>query len=123
MLPTENRAAVSGVAHHWIELADTSLHYVTAGRAGPLILLVHGFPETWWAFHELIPLLSEDHRVVAVDLRGFGDSATGSGETGSAVAAEDLHQLIDALDLGAVHVVGQDIAGATVFRLAALHPE
>ena len=53
----------------------TELHYVTAGNEGSPVLLVHGFPESWWTFRKLIPLLSEHHRVVAVDLRGFGDSA------------------------------------------------
>ena len=38
-------------------------------------MLVHGFPETWWAFRKLIPLIAASHRVLAVDLRGFGDSA------------------------------------------------
>ena len=52
----------------------TDLHYVAAGTTGSPILLVHGFPETWWGFHKLIPLLSDRHRVFAVDLRGFGDS-------------------------------------------------
>lgn len=115
-------ATLPGVVHCRIELADTTLHYVTAGTSGPPVLLVHGFPETWWAFRELIPLLAEDHRVVAVDLRGFGDSAIASGNTGSAVAAEDLRLLVEAVDLGPVHVVGQDIAGATVVRLAVSHP-
>ena len=111
------------ITHHRSEINGTGLHYVTAGRAGSPILLVHGFPETWWAFHRVIPLLAEHHRVIAVDLRGFGDSDTGPGEHDSATTAEDLHQLIAHLGLGPVHLTGQDIAGATVFRLAAHHPE
>ena len=47
---------------------------MSAGTEGSPVLLVHGFPETWWTFHKLIPRLSEHHRVFAVDLRGFGDS-------------------------------------------------
>ncbi|TQS40140.1 alpha/beta fold hydrolase [Cryptosporangium phraense] len=105
------------ITHHHFE----GLHYVSAGEAGPPILLVHGFPESWWAFHELIPLLATDHRVFAVDLPGFGESAAGS--TDSASAAEDLHRLIAHLDVGPVHLTGQDISGATVYRLAANHPD
>ncbi|GCE37952.1 epoxide hydrolase [Rhodococcus wratislaviensis] len=101
----------------------TELHYVSAGVAGSPILLVHGFPESWWTFHKVIPLLAETHRVCAVDLRGFGDSSNADGEYGSATSAEDLHQLIAHLGLGPVHLTGQDIAGSTVFRLAATHPE
>src|SRR5690242_3478452 len=108
--------------HHDARINGTTLHYVTAGESGSPVLLVHGFPETWWAFHRLIPLLAARHRVVAVDLRGFGDSANEPGDYDSATAAQDLHDLVDELDLGPVHLAGQDIAGATVFRLAATHP-
>ncbi|MBP2355929.1 pimeloyl-ACP methyl ester carboxylesterase [Kribbella aluminosa] len=100
----------------------TTLHYVAAGTGGTPILLVHGFPETWWSFHKLIPLLAAHHRVFAVDLRGFGDSGNGAGPYDSATAAEDLHQLIEQLGVGPVHVTGQDISGASVFRLATTYP-
>jgi pimeloyl-ACP methyl ester carboxylesterase len=85
------------------------------------ILLVHGFPETWWTFRKLIPLLAVSHRVFAVDLRGFGDSASEAGEHDSKTSAEDLHLLIRQLDVGPVHLTGQDISGGTVFRLATTH--
>ncbi|WP_435174323.1 alpha/beta fold hydrolase [Actinacidiphila sp. bgisy145] len=114
-------ATIPEVAHHRVELNGTTLHYVAAGSSGTPILLVHGFPETWWAFHRLIPLLARNHRVFAVDLRGFGDSGNGPGPYDSATAAEDLHLLIEHLGVGPVHLTGQDIAGATVFRLAAAY--
>ena len=116
-------ATLPGIAHHHAEVNGTELHYVSAGTSGSPILLVHGFPETWWAFHKLIPRLAPRHRVFAVDLRGFGDSDEVSGEYGSATSAEDLHQLIAQLNVGPVHLTGQDISGATVFRLATAHPE
>ena len=59
----------------------------------------------------------------AVDLRGFGDSGNGPGAYDSATAAEDLHQLNAHFGAGPVHLTGQDISGATVFRLATAHPE
>ena len=108
--------------HHTAQLDGTDLHYVSAGTTGSPILLVHGFPETWWIFHKVIPLLAETHRVFAVDLRGFGDSSTAADDHDSATAATDLHRLIEHLDVGPVHVTGQDISGGTVFRLAATHP-
>jgi pimeloyl-ACP methyl ester carboxylesterase len=116
-------ATVPGVTHHHMEVNGTRLHYVSAGTSGSAILLVHGFPETWWAFHKLIPLLAATHRVFAVDLRGFGDSDNGPGVYDSKTSAEDLHCLIQKLNVGAVHLTGQDISGASVFRLAATHPE
>ncbi|MFF0456018.1 alpha/beta fold hydrolase [Nocardia africana] len=116
-------ATIPGVDHHRISLNGTELHYVATGTAGSPVLLVHGFPETWWVFHKLIPLLSEHHRVFAVDLRGFGDSATATREHDSATAAKDLIDLIARLDVGPVHLTGQDISGPTTFRVAATHPE
>lgn len=115
--------ATGEIAHHRAQVNGTTLHYVSAGETGSPVLLVHGFPESWWAFHKLIPLLARSHRVFAVDLRGFGDSAPAEDDFNSAVAAEDLHQLIAQIDLGPVHLSGQDIAGGTVFRLAATHPD
>lgn len=111
-----------GVTHHRIAVAGTHLHCVSAGDGGSPILLVHGFPESWWAFHKLIPLLASDHRVIAVDLRGFGDSDSAASDHDSAIAAEDLSGLVDALDLGRVHLVAQDISGATAYRFAARSP-
>jgi len=108
--------------HGTTRLDDAELHHVSAGDAGSPVLLVHGFPETWWTFHRLLPLLAGRHRVVAVDLRGFGDSSPADGEHTSARAAADLHRLVVELGLGAVHLVGQDVAGATVLRLATDHP-
>lgn len=112
-----------GLTHHRVRLNDTTLHYVAAGTTGSPIVLVHGFPETWWSFHKVIPLLAATHRVFAVDLRGFGDSDHDAGAYDSATSAEDLHQLVQHLDVGPVHLTCQDISGGTVFRLATLHPE
>jgi pimeloyl-ACP methyl ester carboxylesterase len=109
--------------HHRAHVNGTELHYVSAGADGSPVLLVHGFPESWWTFHKLIPLLGERHQVVAVDLRGFGESAPAEPDHDSATASEDLAALIRHLDLGPVHLAGQDISGPTTFRVAATHPE
>ena len=91
---------------------------------GSPVLLVHGFPETWWVFHKLIPLLSEHHRVFAVDLRGFGDSAPARRRPRQRDRGRrTCGALIAHLDVGPVHLTGQDISGATTFRVAATHPE
>lgn len=118
-----DQATIPGVRHETAAVNGTRLHYVTAGNQGAPVLLVHGFPETWWAFHKLIPLLAARHRVYAVDLRGFGDSDVADENYSGAVAAEDLHALIEHLSIGSMHVVGQDISGGVVYRLAATHPE
>ena len=58
-----------------------------------------------------------------MDLRGFGDSDNAPGDYDTKTSAEDLHHLIEHLNVGPVHLTGQDISGATVFRLATTHPE
>jgi pimeloyl-ACP methyl ester carboxylesterase len=120
---TPSIPASTHLHHATVEVNDTILHYVTAGASGPPVLLVHGFPETWAAFRKLIPFLAEHHRVYAVDLRGFGDSAVADEHFSSAKAADDLHALVAELSVGPMHVVGQDLSGSLVYRLARLHPE
>ena len=117
------QATIAGARHETAAVNGTRLHYVTAGEQGVPVLLVHGFPETWWAFRKLIPLLAARHRVYAVDLRGFGDSDVAGENYSGAVAAEDLHALIGQLSVEPVHVVGQDVSGGVVYRVAATHLE
>ncbi len=122
MSDLEAATTIPEVEHHTEQVGGRRLHWVTAGNDGSPVLLVHGFPETWWVFHRLIPLLSPSHRVIAVDLPGFGDSGDEPGDYSSSAAAQTLHLLIDRLNLGPVHLSGQDIGGNTVFRLACSHP-
>jgi len=89
MTATAERASLARVTHHYAKVNGTELHYVAAGTEGTPVPLVHGFPETWWTFRKLIPLLAASHRVYAVDLRGFGDSDHGS----LAEATLDSHPL------------------------------
>ncbi|MFE2423820.1 alpha/beta fold hydrolase [Streptomyces hokutonensis] len=123
MNPATGGATIPGVEHHQVSLNGTELHYISAGTAGSPVMLIHGFPETWWVFRKLIPLLSKHHRVFAPDLRGFGDSAPATAAHDSATAARDLSELIARLDAGPVHLTGQDISGPTTFRVAATRPD
>jgi pimeloyl-ACP methyl ester carboxylesterase/DNA-binding MarR family transcriptional regulator len=121
--PPHPGLALDGATHHHVALNGTELHYVSAGTIGSPVLLVHGWPETWWAFRAVIPLLAARHRVFAVDLRGFGDSSAAEGAYDEETSAEDLHHLVAHLGVGPVHLLGQDISGGVVFRLAATHPD
>lgn len=120
---TPRGATIPEVTHHLARVNGTEMHYVKAGERGTPVLLVHGFPETWWAFRALIPLLAAHHRVYAVDLRGFGDSQVADDSYSTAVAAADLNALIEHLSVGPMHIVGQDVSGGVVYRLATAHPE
>jgi pimeloyl-ACP methyl ester carboxylesterase len=120
---TPSTPASTHLHHATVEVNDTMLHYVTAGASGTPVLLVHGFPETWTAFRKLIPFLAEHHRVYAVDLRGFGDTAVPHEQISSARAADDHHPHVAEVSVGPFHVDGQDLIGSLVYRLARLHPE
>ncbi|MEF2979399.1 alpha/beta fold hydrolase [Subtercola sp. YIM 133946] len=115
-------ATIPQVTHHLTPINGTEIHYVSAGTSGSPIVLVHGWPETWWAFRKLIPLLAETHRVYALDLRGFGDSGNAEGDYDEHTVAEDLHQFVEHLGSGPVHLLAQDISGGVAFRFAATHP-
>ncbi len=116
-------ATIPGASHHRADVNGTQLHYVAAGTSGSPVLLIHGWPETWWAFRKVIPILAATHRVFAVDLRGFGDSGNADGDYDAATSAEDMHHLVDHLGVGPVHVLCQDISGGLGFRFAATHPD
>ncbi len=121
---SESSPTLPGVTHHHADLNGTRLHYVSAGTEGSPILLVHGWPETWWAFRHLIPLLAASHCVYAVDLRGFGASSKNAdADYSQAAFSEDLHQLIGHLGVGPFHVLCQDISGGLTFDFAVQHPE
>ena len=113
-------ATIPGVTHHRADVNGAQLHYVSAGTSGSPVLLIHGWPETWWAFRKVIPLLAATHRVFAVDLRGFGDSSTADGSYDAATSAEDMHHLVEHLGAGPVHVLCQDLSGGPGFRFAAI---
>lgn len=101
---------------------DARVHYVTGGSGTPVVLL-HGFPNTWYAWRDVLPRLAERHTVIAVDLRGLGDSEPGTQPNDVPTGADDLHALIAELGLGPVLLAGQDWGGSTAFAFAAAHPD
>lgn len=111
----------SGFESGFAQVNGTRIHYVRGG-SGPALILLHGFPEDWYEFRLLMPRLAKTFTVVAVDLRGVGESA--SSETGYEAAnlAEDVHQLIVSLSLEHVYVFGHDIGGMVVYAFARRYP-
>jgi pimeloyl-ACP methyl ester carboxylesterase len=63
---------LQGIEHHTVIVNSIKLHYVEAGQ-GPAVVLLHGFPETWFAWRKQIPVLAQRYRVIVPDLRGYGD--------------------------------------------------
>jgi pimeloyl-ACP methyl ester carboxylesterase len=101
----------------------TSLHSVVGGE-GSAILLLHGWPQTWWEWRHLLPRLAAKHAVIAADLRGFGDSSKPAPEAGYDVATlcQDLCELLDAQGHSTATVIGHDLGGLVAYAMARLHP-
>lgn len=109
--------------HHHADLGEVMLHYVTAGAGDPVVLL-HGWPQTWYEWRHIIPALAERYTVIAPDLRGLGDSSRPAGDYPKRLLAEDVHRLVcERLGHKRCFVVGHDWGGPVAFAFAALHPE
>ena len=98
------------------------LHYVEGGKESPVILLP-GWPETWWEFHKVMPALSRNHQVIAVDLRGMGGSSRPASGYDKKTMAADIAALVRQLGLSKVDVVGHDIGSQVAFAFAANYPD
>ena len=111
------------LSHATAKVNGVRLHYARGGK-GPVLLLLHGWPQTWWEWRHVIPLLVDRFSIVAVDLRGFGDSERPPPEAGYDVATvcADLVGLMDHLDMKRGFVAGHDLGGLVAYALARLHP-
>ena len=108
-------------SHHTATVNGIQLHYVTGGHGDPVVLL-HGWPETWYSWHRVMPALAKNYTVIAPDLRGLGDSSKPpSGYDGKTVA-EDMHQLVTQLGFKSIFLVGHDIGTQVAYSYAAEHP-
>jgi pimeloyl-ACP methyl ester carboxylesterase len=112
----------SGLEHHTAALEGIKQHYVMAGR-GPAVLLLHGWPQTWYEWRHVIGLLADDFTVVAPDLRGFGYSAKPASGYDAATVAGDLSALVTHLGLHDVTVVGHDWGAVFGYAYAAAAPD
>lgn len=92
----------------------TTLHYVRGGK-GPVIILLHGFPQDWSEYRPIMPALAKQFTVVAVDLRGIGASSPAPAGYDAATMAQDIHQLALALELQHLYIVGHDIGGHVAY--------
>jgi pimeloyl-ACP methyl ester carboxylesterase len=118
--------ALDGVEHRYVELGDgVTIHVADAGPAnGPAVMLVHGFPQNWWEWHELIgPLAADGYRVLCPDLRGAGWSSAPRSDYRKNDMADDLAAVLDRLGVAAVTLVGHDWGGPVSFIMMLRHPE
>ena len=113
-MPTYNSAT--------IDLGDVAYHYVEAG-AGPVLVLLHGWPETWYAWRHVIDALAPRFRIIAPDLRGLGDSSRPETGYDKATIANDVVRLLDRLDVKTFDLAGHDWGGVVSYSLARDFPQ
>lgn len=116
------------VKHDYAHLGDVDLHYVSAGLAPepgrPPLVLIHGWPQTWYEWRHVMPALGERFTVIAPDMRGLGDSSRPLTGYDKKNVADDLRRLLEEhLGYERYHLVGHDWGGPVAFRLAAARPQ
>jgi len=109
-------------ASRFVNVGDVRLHAVIGG-SGPPLLLVHGWPQTWYAWRMVMPTLAKDFTVIAVDQRGRGLSDKPRDGYDAGTLGNDMIGLMDALGYQRFAVYGTDVGMPIAYALAADHPE
>jgi pimeloyl-ACP methyl ester carboxylesterase len=113
-----------GVRHEHLDVGGLRMHVALAGpEDGPAIVLVHGWPQNWWVWREVIPALAGSFRVIVPDLRGHGWSAAPPGGYEKEQLATDILGLLDRLEVERASWIGHDWGGWVGFLAAIRAPE
>ncbi|WP_191094206.1 alpha/beta fold hydrolase [Nocardia colli] len=108
--------------HEFADVDGVRMHYVKGGTGTPVVL-IHGWPQTWFGWWPIMPALAEQHTVYAVDLPGLGDSTGSPTGYDKATLARYVHTLIaDRLGIRDARVIGHDFGAAVAFQYAAQFP-
>jgi pimeloyl-ACP methyl ester carboxylesterase len=113
---------VDGIEHRWLEVGGVRLHVAEAGAGDPVVLL-HGWPQHWYLWRDVIGPLTARHRVICPDLRGFGWSQAPRGAYEKEALADDVIALLDALGLERVRLAGHDWGGFVGFLTCLRRPD
>jgi pimeloyl-ACP methyl ester carboxylesterase len=110
--------------HELVEANGIRFHCVTAGD-GPLVLLLHGFPQFWYGWRHQIPALASRFKVVAPDLRGYNDTTKPPrvADYRTGVLAVDVACLVRVFGYEKAHLVGHDWGGGVAWTTALQHPQ
>ena len=100
------------------------IHYVTLGQ-GPLLVMIHGFPDFWYTWRHQMPMLAQNFQVVAVDQRSYNlsDKPTGVEHYAMPLLAGDIIAVIRHLKQEQAVIVGHDWGGMVAWHLAMRHPD
>jgi pimeloyl-ACP methyl ester carboxylesterase len=113
---------IEGVDHRFLRVGDMGFHVALAGEGDP-VLLLHGWPQHWFEWRKLIPPLAERHRVIAMDLRGFGWSDIAWTGFEKENMADDVVNVLEQLEVDRARIVGHDWGGWIGYLLALRRPE
>jgi pimeloyl-ACP methyl ester carboxylesterase len=116
--------SLDGVTHRSIEARGVRFHLAEAGAgAGNPVVLLHGWPQNWFCWRKVIPLLAGERHVICPDLRGFGWSEAPPGAYDKQTLADDVLAILDALELERVDLVAHDWGAWAGFLLCLEHPQ
>jgi pimeloyl-ACP methyl ester carboxylesterase len=113
---------LDGVRHRDVVARGLRFHVAEAGAGDPVVLL-HGWPQHWWAWRHVVPLLAPHARLVMIDLRGFGWTDAPPGAYDKQTLADDLLAVLDALALERVCLMGHDWGAWSGFLACLAEPE
>jgi epoxide hydrolase 4 len=122
--PVEEPNFDAGVEHGYATNDGVRIHYASLGK-GPLVLMIHGFPDYWFTWRYQMDALAKDYQVVAIDLRGYNLSDQPKGEENydMRLLVEDVAAVIRHLGRERAVLVGHDWGGAVAWVLAMYKPE
>jgi pimeloyl-ACP methyl ester carboxylesterase len=112
------------VENHYADHGGVKIHYVTLGK-GPLIVMIHGFPDFWYTWRDQMEALAPNYRVAALDLRGYNlsDKPKGVENYAMPLLIGDVEAVIKDAGQNSAIVVGHDWGGAVSWAFAMAHPE
>lgn len=120
---SSNAAALpKGAKSEFTHVNGIRMHYVKMGK-GPLLILLHGWPQTWYEWNKVMPILASKFTVVVPDLRGLGLSQKTQTGYDKKTIASDIAELIKHFGGSSAFVVGHDMGGKAAYVLGLLYPE
>lgn len=111
-----------GFKNGYATVNGIKLHYV-AGGSGKVLVLLPGWPETWWSYHKMMPELAKKYHVIAIDYRGMGASDKPAAGYDKKTIAGDIYQLLHQLGYQKAYIAGHDIGAQVAFSVAANYPD
>jgi pimeloyl-ACP methyl ester carboxylesterase len=110
------------IESRFAEVNGLRMHYLVAGKSGSPVILVHGYAQNSHMWRPLMIELGKTHRVIAPDLRGFGDTTKAESGYDKKTMAQDIHALARELGIGKAGIVGHDIGLMVAYAYTAQYP-